>query len=834
MSSRHGAQWKQSRYPPRRTQARSSAAPVGGYYYRPPPHHHRHPHREAPIHHDVAYNWGTWLILLGLLAILVTYIVLVFTVPVQYTHTAKGGTDTSFKNRGPLGVGPLSRLLDSNKRHKDRCHVGESFDESLSMCAPKINVPSALDNDIMDPGVPACDSFFHSMCGKWIDQHENENRAFTYGYRKNAERVRDMITSPASGPVHDFYRSCVDTLVDNSRKGHKESVIEQKHALGELLGGLRLHADLPTVFGRLARAGYTAPFALSIERHPTKNELVPLFMWDGFDPSSRDGSFNETVATAIYERASDVTGHTQWEVRERVKRLMRITTQLATHNTSPLSMVTDYVSYVRGEGSRRLSEDMIVADQLPKWKALADKYRGRCKTCVDEGWNRFFQAMDGQGLRFEPEHPVWMVDKAYFHWLMSDGLTRFDMKEWQAFVEFSVLYNSHQFAPNLPSDVYFRRHDLKGPVGPGGRLHHRLPRANHAVVELRQEDCVRVTHAMVPGLVAKHFLDEFFPHKDEIRAEVTHMVRGIISALVSLVQGTPWMDDTTKEGTIEKLRAIKVRVAEPDSWIPEPFANRISPERWDHNMNMVRRYRVQQNLGLWHKDKPQELDRSAIAFFALPLMSTNAYYSGPSNTITVLTGVLQHPFYNKDYDVVSKYAILGAILGHELTHSVDNSGVLFDKDGRLPPRGWWSTASANELQARIQCIINEYGTPEGCEEVNNQYGETTIGEDMADIIGLSLAYKALFEQSAEGRALQMQHKQHFFMIFSQLWCENYDQKHKCARVASDEHAIAEYRVDKTLREMDAFQTAFGCHAGQGMFKAKDKQCVIYGPDEKEK
>lgn len=793
----------------------SSAAPVG-YRYNHRHHHYdqhgRRRHHHRPIHHDVTGNWCFWAVVLVFLAIFAVYVVLAFTIPTSgaHHHHYRRPNPPSSDNR----VNPTNKLLGDPKRPDGHCRLGETYEAApLAMCAPTIHTPLAMDHAIMDPSVAACDSFFHSMCGKWIDQHTNENRAFSYGYRRNMERIRTIVTSPSSGPVNDFYHSCVDTLVDQSRKSDKESSIVQQHMLGAILGDLKLHADLPTVFGRLARAGYTAPFALSIERHPTRNEMVPLFVWDGFD----NGALNETVAAAIYAKA----GHTVPEAAERVKRLMRITSQLALHNISPMSTIDDYVSYVRGSGSKRLEDDMTTVAALPKWEALADRYRGRCPTCVGEGWNRFFQAMDGQGLRFpDDKHPAWIIDHDYFRWLLGEGLTQFDIREWQAYVEFSILYNSRQFAPSLPSDVYFRQHDTQGPIGLGGRFHHRLPRHHSAVTT---EDCIKITHSMLPGLVARHFLDEYFPHKEEIRTEVRTMVETVRNVFVDLIEHTTWMDDHTRDVSVAKLRAIKIRVAEPDSWIPEPFGNRMAPDRYMHNMNMIRRYRVQQNLALWHKDDPDELDRSAIAFFAMPLSSVNAFYSGPSNTITVLAGVLQHPFYNQGYDTVSKYAILGAIVGHEMSHSLDPNGINYDKDGQVTMDGWWSPESSMEFQARSQCIMDEYVAPGGC--INEEYGQITLGEDMADLVGMQLAYGALRKAKPD---LSTEDTQHFFLVWSQLWASSYDQKHRCERVKNDMHAVAEFRVDKTLRQLGVFQEAYGCHTGQAMYRTPADRCSVFG------
>src|SRR5690606_27481929 len=129
-----------------------------------------------------------------------------------------------------------------------------------------------------------------------------------------------------------------------------------------------------------------------------------------------------------------------------------------------------------------------------------------------------------------------------------------------------------------------------------------------------------------------------------------------------------WLSQLGKARLVKKIENVIVRVMEPNDWHVEPFVDRIHQERWAHNLNMIRKYRVQQNLKLWHKDKLDTLDRNAIAYFTSPLSSVNAYYSGPTNTITVLSGILQHPFFNVQFKDVAKEAIVGSVIAHELGH----------------------------------------------------------------------------------------------------------------------------------------------------------------------
>jgi predicted metalloendopeptidase len=244
---------------------------------------------------------------------------------------------------------------------------------------------------------------------------------------------------------------------------------------------------------------------------------------------------------------------------------------------------------------------------------------------------------------------------------------------------------------------------------------------------------------------------------------------------------------------------------------------------------------VQRNLALWHKDTPTAFDRASFAYFTIPLADVNAYYSPSSNTITVLTGILQPPFYSADYGTVSKYAILGSIIGHELAHALDSNGVHWDKDGSfIPPRsggssGLFSAASMREFSARTQCLVEEYSRwkPHNCSSATaaGGYGESTLGENIADVTGIALSYKAM---TSAGQSSALSDRQYFFLVLSQAFCESWDAAHRCTHVHSDVHAVADFRMDlSAARNLPAFSEAFGCHAGQAMYKAEGTQCRVY-------
>lgn len=803
------------------------------------PHHHQHkltPAHDKRMHNrvkrlrnrihsleaaDFTENACFYVFMLLMVLGMVVFGILYWTLPPASAVPAK--RFDFVKNQAPAPA--LHQQHAAAKRRV--CTTGEYFDHDLDMCAPNFYAPIAFDSSIMSPHVTACDSFYKNMCGKWIDEHTNENRAFSYGKHRNDAYIKRIIMANGrNDAVGRFYTSC---LALGSTQHTRESVLEFKHTLETVVGDMRTHADLPTVFGRLARMGYTTPWVLSIERHPVEPRLVPLLTYDSFPAELDEGRIYQVLSAT-----RDITNYNVVDMQQRIQGILRVMRGLRAKSTQP--MPTDFDAYVENQ----MPHDMVPFDSLPQEWNL--------KTYANvKGWSLYFNALDGQGLRFNHDQTVWVIDRPYFVWLLTQGIASFDLLDWRAFIEFSVIWNGAKFEPELPTNVYFKTHDVRGPLnGKDSRIYHRIPRNTTASgLVVGDAKCLKITEAMLPGLIARSFLDHHMPRLQEIRQDVTAMVQRVIRSFKSLVLQTTWLSDADKRVLVAKMDKTIIRVAQPDEFEPEPFFGQIMADRFEHNMNLIRRYRVQRNIQLWHKDKPETIDRNALAFFAMPLSHINAYYSPSTNTITILAGILQRPFYDLDYNMLSKHAILGSIIGHELSHMLDSNGLYWDENGSYKAEGILSEGGMRAFFNQTDCVIIDYALAPGeCESMPVSYGNATLGEDLADLLGITSSFWAYFNHTDVGKAGTMADRQHFFMsksfsliallskqvhvVLSQAWCESYDQVHRCDAVNQDVHALPEFRVDLSFRNMRQFQLAFGCFEGQHMYKPVDQMCRVFG------
>lgn len=652
---------------------------------------------------------------------------------------------------------------DNFRIRSKNCKQSEVFDRDLEMCAPLTVTPVPINLELIDHTVRACDSFYRHMTGVWVRTHENENRGFGYVYRKNLKEVDAIVKDYKSGPIYDFYRSCLDTLVHG---GHaRESRDQIAHLTEQIVNAVRTHADLPIAFARLLKHGFHSPFTLTIVSNPTKSEMMPFFAYD-----------------TIPGYTDEITKHLNaWHVK---------------------SIDVPFIEYVTGPEFK--------ADTIPMQKLI--------NLAAPNFWEMYLTELNSaSSLKSDlvGTQPAWVTDQRYFEQFFAN-INKFTVKQWRKYIGASIKYSSSDFMPLLPENSYFRAHELHS-------VERRLssdvvmPKI-HTEQKFTSEQCVTATHKLLPGLVSSEFLHRDIHNSEKTRARITRVVKNLRTAYAKLVESTPWMTNGTKTQTVDKIRNIIVRVMHPTVWETEPFATRITKDRYLRNLDMIRRHRVTRNLELW-SDTRQSMNRDVIQRFGAPLTTVNAYYSPTTNTITVFAGIIQEPFYSDKFSDMAVYATLGMVCAHEFSHASDPTGRMFNAEGSLVK--WWTDKDIAAFNMRAQCVIDEFESPSGCE--NAEYGEQTLGEDVADITGITIAWNAYITVHPDATRLE---RRQFFQVFAQMWAESFDQKHLCGRVQSDVHAIAQYRVDKTLRQMEPFHRAFGCQAGDNMVNVN--KCRIYG------
>ena len=304
----------------------------------------------------------------------------------------------------------------------------------------------------------------------------------------------------------------------------------------------------------------------------------------------------------------------------------------------------------------------------------------------------------------------------------------------------------------------------------------------------------------------------------EAKAKVLSMVQFMRQVLKERIEGLDWMGPETKRQAIRKLEAFGVKMAYPDTWRTYDWEVR----RDDHFGNLRRSAAFEVKRNLAKLGKP--LDRTE---WGMTPPTVNAYYSPTMNEIVFPAGILQPPFFDPKADDAVNFGAIGWVIGHEMTHGFDDSGSQFDADGNL--KNWWTEADKKAYQARTDLVVKQFDgyEPLKGERIN---GKLTLGENIADLGGLKVAYAA-WKKSLGGKPAPVidgfTGEQRFFLGAAQVWRGLYRDQALSLQLKTDPHSPGKYRVLGPLSNLPEFHETFGCGEGQPMSREASQRPSIW-------
>ena len=328
----------------------------------------------------------------------------------------------------------------------------------------------------------------------------------------------------------------------------------------------------------------------------------------------------------------------------------------------------------------------------------------------------------------------------------------------------------------------------------------------------RWKRAVAATDGALGEAVGKLYVERYFPAAEKKRVE--EMVKNELEAFGRRIDALPWMAPQTKARAKAKLAALKVGVGYPDKW--RDFSG-LEVIRGDALGNAQRAglFDYRRNLG----KLGQPVDRGE---WVMNPQLVNAVNLPAMNALNFPAAILQPPYFDPSRPVVMDYGATGATIGHEISHSFDNEGALFDADGRL--NNWWTEEDFAHFQASGAQLVKQYDGYHPFPDLAVN-GRLTLSENIADVAGLSAAYDA-WRISLHGQEAPtwqgLTGDQQFFLSFAQSWRSKSREPAMRQRVVVDGHAPPEYRAD-TVRNLDAWYEAFAVKPGQGLYlKAEDR------------
>jgi putative endopeptidase len=310
--------------------------------------------------------------------------------------------------------------------------------------------------------------------------------------------------------------------------------------------------------------------------------------------------------------------------------------------------------------------------------------------------------------------------------------------------------------------------------------------------------------------LGKLFAAKYFPESS--KKKVTAMIENVRTVYGERIEKLSWMSAATKSKARKKLSQFTWKIGYPDKWKDYSSID-IQPDKLIENM---------MNINLWeHNDmiakagKP--VDKSE---WMMTPQTINAYNNSNNNEIVFPAAILQPPFFNPDADDAINYGGIISVIGHEMTHGFDDHGAQYDGEGNL--NNWWAPEDAKNFAAlgeKLQKYFDSFEVTKGF-KIN---GKLTLGENIADLGGLTLGYYALVKSMEGKKAPQpidgFTWQQRFFLGWAQVWHENMTKESLISQVQTNEHSPARWRINATLAQIKEFSDAFGCKGKMAVAEA---------------
>ncbi|MFC4728172.1 M13 family metallopeptidase [Coralloluteibacterium thermophilus] len=413
-------------------------------------------------------------------------------------------------------------------------------------------------------------------------------------------------------------------------------------------------------------------------------------------------------------------------------------------------------------------------------------------------WSRFFEA---QGIA-QPE--AFSLAIPEFHQELSAAIGDTDLATWRAYLRYHLVDDLSPYLPEAFAEENFAFYgrSLRG----------------QQEIEPRWKRVLGAIEGNVGEALGQLYVRENFP--PEAKARMEALVENLGAAMRTRIENLDWMSGETKARALEKWASFTPKIGYPENW--RDWSG-LSTSRDSYVANALAAMAFNH---AWQLSKVgQPVDRRE---WQMTPQTVNAYYNPLANEIVFPAAILQPPFFDMDADDALNYGGIGAVIGHEMTHGYDDQGARFGPTGAF--ENWWTPEDAAGFKARTGQLVAQF---DEYEAIDGQHvnGNLTLGENIADLGGLAVAYDAMKRAQGEGFTDPMidghTQDQRFFMNWATVWRRNFNDDELRMRLRNDPHAPARFRAIGAPSNLPAFAEAFGCGPGDPMVRDGERRVVIW-------
>jgi putative endopeptidase len=649
-----------------------------------------------------------------------------------------------------------------------------------------------FDTKELEPNIRPQDDFFGHVNKRWMDSNEipdNEARwgSFItlrfetdkklYAILKELETKRNLSVGSPERLIRNFYRSGMD--------------MKRRNALGlaplsefrALISKVESTERLLAVIARLHRIGVGVAFGVGMDQDAKKSTRYLLHVHqDGIGMPDRDYYLNDD-AESVRVRTAYIThvaglfqlmGRSKDEARQAADTVLSIETALAK-------------AMMKKEDAR----DMEKTYHKVTLAALKRESRN-----ID--WDRYLKLSSAKNVK------ELIVMQPKFLKAADQMLSSVPVSDWKTYLEFHLV---NDFAGAL-SDTFIKHSFVfYGTVLSGTKVMKPLWRRVLGVV-----------NGQVGELLGRIYVKKHFT--PEAKKKMNILVDDLFTAYEARLKSLDWMTPATKKKALRKLHAINRKIGYPDKWRsyaglaiePDDYVGNIIRANEHEHMRTMKKLQGAVDRGEW---------------FMYP-QTVNAYFSGSLNDIAFPAAILQPPFFNLSADDAVNYGCIGAVIGHEITHGFDDQGSKMDHNGNLV--SWWTPEDKKRFDAKAKKVEKQFNLYEVADGLKVN-GKLTLGENIADLGGLSIAFDAyqmvLARTGRKDKDIDgLTPEQRFFTAFAVFERENVRPEFEKMQVLNDPHSPGKFRINGPVSNYDAFYEAFGVTKTDKLYRApKDREMV---------
>jgi len=686
----------------------------------------------------------------------------------------------------------ISRLIALASAAALTACAGSSPKPAATAPAPVVatepQLKSGLDLTGFDRSIRPQDDLYRFVGGAWLAKTEIPNDRSNYGSfaildDQAQEEVKQLIvaaSTQANRPtgsnaqkVGDFYLAYMDIS-----RAESLGISPLKDELARI-DAIATPRDVARYIGYSQRIGVAQPFAW-FSGPDSKNSTVYLgaIYQNGLTMPDRDyylspdekyAQFRAKFAEYVEQMLARAG---ERDARSAAARIAALETRIANYQWTKVQNRDPVKTY----------NPMT----LPEYQKLAPGF----------DWMAFFEGMGAPVQRLDVSQPSFVKG-------IGQLVKTVPVSDWRAYFKFQLLddYSPALSAQFADLEFGFHQKTLNGIPEP-------LPRWRQAVDSMGSN---------MGELIGRMFVESHFGA--EAKARMLALVGNLLKAFDSSIDGLEWMSPATRAEAKKKLSMITVKIGYPDKWRDY---SALSVRSDDLVGNLLRASAFEHQRYVTRTGGP--VDKSE---WLMTPQTVNAYYNPTTNEITFPAAILRWPFYDMTADDAVNYGGIGSVIGHEISHVFDDSGRQFDGDGNL--RDWWTADDGVKFKQRAAELARQYS---GYTVLDNRHinGELTLGENIGDLSGMAVAFKA-YQISLNGKAAPeidgFTGQQRFFLGWAQVWRRKYRDAELLKRLVTDPHSPSEFRANGPASNIDAFYDAFAVKPDDRMYRAPNERVKIW-------